>query len=156
MAIDPDSQLPDLLTTIAANPESTVHVSAPTEDDNVSSVCDIPSLPGEQTKVNFLGFQGEAESSEEGFQIDRFELYGHNFVDSESETEGGGESRFGAPQRDAGRTTDPTAIIDVDSLPQLSRWGRALLKNTLKRQMRLGFQKGTQSLPSPSPKCLTS
>ena len=91
-------------------------------------MCDVPSLPGEQTKVHFLGIQGEAESSEEGFQKDRFEFYGQNLVDSESGTEGGVESGFGAPQRDAGRTTDLTAIMDHGSLPQLSSWGRAFLK----------------------------
>ena len=128
MAIDPVSQLSELLTTIASNPESTVHVHAPTDDDNVSSVCDVPSLPGGQPRVHFLGIQGEAESSEEAFQMDRFENYGRNPVDSESGTEGGDESGFGDPQRDAGRTTDPTATIDLDSLPQLSSRSRVLLK----------------------------
>ena len=93
VAIDPDSQLPELLTTIGSNPESTVLVPAATDDDNVSSVCDIPLLQGGQPRVHFLGSQGEAERSDEDFKIDRSELYGQNTVDSESRTEGGPQRR---------------------------------------------------------------
>ena len=128
VAIDPDSQLPELLTIIAPKPEGTVHVLAPTDDDNVSSLCDVPSLPGGQPKVHFLGSQGEAGSFEEAFQIHRFELCGRNPVDSESGTESGDEARFGAAQPDAGRMTDPTVNTDLDSLPQFSDRSRALLK----------------------------
>ena len=83
-------------------------------------MCEVPSLPGGRPKVHFLSRQGEAESSEEVFQVDRFELYGRNTVDSESGIEGGDESGFGAPQHDTRGATDSTAAIDLESLPQLS------------------------------------
>ena len=105
--------------------------------------------------MHFLGSQGEAESSEEAFQTVRFEFFGRNPVDSESGTEGGGESGFGVQQRNAGRTTELTATIDLDSLPHLSvEAGR--FNDTSRRQMRSDFQKDTQLLPLQCHSCITS
>ena len=86
VASHPETQLPDLQATSISNSEDATPVPTPTDDDNVSSVCEVPSLPGGRPKVHFLGSQGEAESSKEASHVDHFELYGRNPDDSESGT----------------------------------------------------------------------
>ena len=93
VAKNPESQLPEILTTVGSNQETAAQVPILTDDDNLSSLCDAPSLPGGQPKVRFFPSQGDGESSKEA---SHFELYGGNPVDSESGTDGGDESSFGA------------------------------------------------------------
>ena len=128
VASNPGTQLPELVTARTCGLENATLVPVPTDDDNISSVCEELSLPGGRAKVHFLSSQGEAESSEEASQAERFKLYGRNPVDSESGTEGGKESGFEVPRRGTEGTIDATAAIDLDSLPQLSGRSRAQLK----------------------------
>ena len=128
IVLDSESQLPEPLPTVGSNQETAAQVTMQTDDDNTSSLCDAPSLPGGQPKVRFFLSQGDGESSEETSQLDHFELYGRNAVDSESGTDGGDESGFGAHKCGSGRTVDPTNATESDKLPHLSGRKRALLK----------------------------
>ena len=70
-----DLQLPEVRPALHPELEAVEQAPMQTDDDTTSSVQDVPSLPGGQTKVRFLPNQGEGGSSaEETLQFNPFEL----------------------------------------------------------------------------------
>ena len=79
--ITSETQLPELR--VRTNPGQTDVNKAPsrTDDDDVSSVCDVPALPGGGPKVQFLAGQSEEETTmEETSQINPIALYGFSIL----------------------------------------------------------------------------
>ena len=88
-----ESQLPELRD--RTGPESANVSGAPsrTDEENASSICDAPALPGGAHQVHFLGEQSDEEKTvEETSLVNPVALYGFNPFHTESGTEGGDET----------------------------------------------------------------
>ena len=72
-----ESQLPELRNRDESNPLDGSGVQPKTDEDNASSVCDVPSLPGGDPKIRFTEELGEEEESTgESSRLVPVELYG--------------------------------------------------------------------------------
>ena len=93
------------------------------DGDDVSSVCDAPTLRGRGPKVQFLvGQSGEDESMEETSQLAPVELYEHPPFVTESGTKGGDESCSDS------HVPRPSEKTEQDNNPHLSGRSRVILK----------------------------
>ena len=98
------------------------------ENDNTSSVYEVPALPNSEPKVRFLADLSEGEkTSEETCSLEKPALYGHVPEIDESGAEAGDESGLSTPFH-----LDPIASTSRepnDQLPDLSGRSRAILKS---------------------------
>ena len=87
------SQLPKLLPASNQRPMETPGLAIQTDDDNDSSLYEVPALPSSNPKVRFLTDLSESEKTvEEASSTGQFQLYGNIPHTSESGTETGEES----------------------------------------------------------------
>ena len=87
------SQLPELLPASNLRPMETPGLANQTDDDNDSSLYEVPALPSSNPKVRFLTDLSESEKTvEETGSTSQFQLYGNIPHTSESGTEAGEES----------------------------------------------------------------
>ena len=127
--ITSESQLPELRDRTDPESANISGVHSRTDDENASSICDAPALPGEAPQVHFLGGQSDEEKTIEGAsQINAVALYGFNPFYTESGTEGGDEtsSEVLVP----GTSKDPTRNPQPaqSRVSDLSGRSRAILK----------------------------
>ena len=104
--ITSESQLPE--SRDGTEPELVNVSGAPsrTDEENASSVCDAPALPGGAPQVHFLADQSEEEKTiEEISQVNPVALYGFNPFNTESGNEGGDETNSGIQM--PGTSKDP-------------------------------------------------
>ena len=127
IATSSGSQYPDLLTAAEEVQGDHSRTAPQSEDDNTSSVYEVPALPGNEPKVRFLADLREGEkTSEETSSLGKTALYGHIPGIDESGTEAGDESGPNTPHHQ-----DPIASTSRgldDQLPDLSGRSRAILK----------------------------
>ena len=124
-----ESQLPELRD--RTDPEMANISRAPsrTDDENASSICDVPALPGMAPHVHFLGGQSDEEkTADEVSQVNPVALYGFNPFHPESGTEGGddtsSEMLIPGTSKDLAPRAQPTQSRPSD----LSGRSRAILK----------------------------
>ena len=87
------SQLPELLPASNQCPMETLGLAIQTDDDNDSSLYEVPALPSSNPNVRFLTDLSESEKTvEETSSTGQFQLYGNIPHTSESGTEAGEES----------------------------------------------------------------
>ena len=107
-------QLPELLATTDAGQDNVATISLQTDDDNISSVCDAPPLPGCEPKIRFLTDQSEGQkSANEATQVNHLVLHGHNPIGFESGPDGGDESSFDTRVLDTSKESSPPAIAQI-------------------------------------------
>ena len=123
------SQLPEHLPASNQRPMETPGLAIQTEDDNDSSLYEVPALPSSNPKVRFLTDLSESEKTvEETSSTGQFQLYGNIPNTSESGTEAGEESatQIVEPSRQGPSAT--TSREAEDTLPELSERARAILR----------------------------
>ena len=100
-----------------------------TDDDNDSSVYEVPALPSNDPKVRFLTDLSESEeTAEETSPVGQIQLYGNIPNTSESGTEAGKESTTHVAETIHQGLTATTARRVEDKLPELSGRARAILR----------------------------
>ena len=123
------SQLPELLPASNLRPMETPGLAIQTDDDNDSSLYEVPALPSSNPKVRFLTDLSESEKTvEETGSTSQFQLYGNIPHTSESGTEAGEESsaQIVESSRQGPSITTPRGA--EDTLPELSGRARAILR----------------------------
>ena len=124
-----ESQLPELRNRDESGPLDGNGVQPKTDEDNASSVCDVPSLPGGDPKVRFTEELGEEEESTgESSRLVPVELYGRPPFGPESETECERETSSEGQPLGTGKTRTAGGSSSQDKLPELSGRSRAILK----------------------------
>ena len=124
-----ESQLPELRNRDESGPLDGSGVQPKTDEDNASSVCDVPSLPGGDPKVRFTEELGEEEESTgESSRLVPVELYGRPPFGPESETECERETSSEVQPLGTGKTRTAGGSSSQDKLPELSGRSRAILK----------------------------
>ena len=127
--ITSESQLPELLD--GTEPELVNVGGAPsrTDEENASSVCDAPALPGGAPRVHFLADQSEEEKTiKETSQVNPVALYGFNPFNTQSGTEGGDETNSEIQIPGTSKDPAPGSELLHSGLPDLSGRSRAILK----------------------------
>ena len=123
------TQLPELLSAHDSSREQSDLSNSRSNEDNDSSIYEVPALPSGEAKVRFLADLSEAEkTAEEVSHVDLPLLYGNNPVASESGTEGGDEMDSISHEVRPSRPSSSTVRRLDDGLPELSGRSRALLK----------------------------
>ena len=123
------SQLPELLPASSQSPIVTPGLANQTDDDNDSSLYEVPAMPSSNPKVRFLTDLSESEKTVgETSSTGQFQLYGNIPNTSESETEAGEESatQVIGPSRQV--PFDMTPRGAEETLPELSGRARAILR----------------------------
>ena len=124
-----ESQLPELRNRDESGPLDGSGVQPKTDEDNASSVCDVPSLPGDDPKVRFTEELGEEEESTgESSRLVPVELYGRPPFGPESETECERETSSEGQPLGTGKTRTAGGSSSQDKPPELSGRSRAILK----------------------------
>ena len=124
-----ESQLPELRNRNESGPLDGSGVQPRTDEDNASSVCDVPSLPGGDPKVRFTEELGEEEESTgESSRLVPVELYGRPPFGPESETECERETSSEGQPLGTGKTRTAGGSSSQGKLPELSGRSRAILK----------------------------
>ena len=124
-----ESQLPELRNRNESGLLDGSGVQPRTDEDNASSVCDVPSLPGGDPKVRFTEELGEEEESTgESSRLVPVELYGRPPFGPESETECERETSSEGQPLGTGKTRTAGGSSSQDKLPELSGRSRAILK----------------------------
>ena len=124
-----ESQLPELRNRDGSDPLDGSGVQPKTDEDNASSVCDVPSLPGGDPKVRFTEELGEEEESTgESSRLVPVELYGRPPFGPESETECERVTSFECQPLGTGKTRTAGGSSSQDKPPELSGRSRAILK----------------------------
>ena len=124
-----ESQLPELRNRDESGPLDGSGVQPKTDEDNASSVCDVPSLPGGDPKVRFTEELGEEEESTgESSRLVPVELYGRPPFGPESETECERETSSEGQPLGTGKTRTAGGSSSQDKPPDLSGRSRAILK----------------------------
>ena len=124
-----ESQLPELRNRDESGPLDGSGVQPKTDEDNASSVCDVPSLPGGDRKVRFTEELGEEEESTgESSRLVPVELYGRPPFGPESETECERETSSECQPLGTGKTRTAGGSSSQDKPPELSGRSRAILK----------------------------
>ena len=124
-----ESQLPELRDRTDPEPANISGAPSRTDDENASSICDAPALPGGAPQVHFLGGQSDEEkTADEVSQVNPVALYGFNPFHTESGTEGGddtsSEALIPGTSKDLAPQTQPTQ----SKFSELSGRSRAILK----------------------------
>ena len=100
-----------------------------TNEDNASSVCDVPSLPGGDLKVRFtVGQNEEEESTEESSRRVPVELYGYPPFAPETGTECEEDTSLEMQPLGSGKKRAASGNLNLDKLRDLSGRSRAILK----------------------------
>ena len=124
-----ESQLPELRNRNESGPLDGSGVQPRTDEDNASSVCDVPSLPGGDPKVRFTEELGEEEESTgESSRLVPVELYGRPPFGPESEIECERETSSEGQPLGTGKTRTAGGSSSQGKLPELSGRSRAILK----------------------------
>ena len=127
IATSSNSQYPELLTATMEDRGHQFKTAPQSEDDNTSSLYEVPVLPSNEPKVRFLADLSEGEkTSEETCNLGKPALNGHVPGIDESGAEAGDESGSSTPLHQ-----DPIASTSRepdDQLPDLSGRSRAILK----------------------------
>ena len=123
------TQLRELLSAPDLSQEHSDPSNWQSNEDNDSSIYEVPSLPSGETRVRFLTDLSAAEkTAEEASHVDFPILYGNNPITSESRTEGGDELEpVTLPARLNRPSTSSVKRVN-DGLPELSGRSRASLK----------------------------
>ena len=88
-----ESQLPELRNRDNSDQAEVSGAQSRTDEDNASSVCDVPALPGGDPKVRFAVGQSEyEESTEKSGRLVPVELYGYPLFAPDSGTECKGDT----------------------------------------------------------------
>ena len=141
IATSSGSQYPELLTAAEEVQGDQSRTAPQSEDDNTSSVYEVPALPGNEPKVRFLADLSEGEkTSEETSSLGKTALYGHIPGIDESGTEASDESGPVTPHHQ-----DPIASTSRgldDQLPDLSGRSRAILKTYFLEEKAFNLPRG--------------
>ena len=123
------TQLPELRDREDPNQSEASGVQSKTDEDNASTVCDVPALPGGDPKVRFaVSRSEEEESTEEASRLVPVELYGYPPFAPETETECEGDTSSEKQPLRPGDTCGTSGCLNQDRLPDLSGRSRAILK----------------------------
>ena len=123
------SQLPELRDREDPNQSEASGIQSKTDEDNASTVCDVPALPGGDPKVRFaVSRSEEEESTEESSRLVPVELYGYPPFAPETETECEGDTSSKKQPLGPGNTCGTSGGLSQDRLPDLSGRSRAILK----------------------------
>ena len=123
------SQLPELRDREDPNQSEASGIQSKTDEDNASTVCDVPALPGGDPKVRFaVSRSEEEESTEESSRLVPVELYGYPPFAPETETECEGDTSSEKQPLGPGNTCGTSGGLSQDRLPDLSGRSRAILK----------------------------
>ena len=123
------SQLPELRDREDPNQSEASGIQSKTDEDNASTVCDVPALPGGDPKVRFaVSRSEEEESTEESSRLVPVELYGYPLFAPETETECEGDTSSEKQPLGPGNTCGTSGSLSQDRLPDLSGRSRAILK----------------------------
>ena len=150
IATSSGSQYPELLTAAEEVQGDQSRTAPQSEDDNTSSVYEVPALPGNEPKVRFLADLSEGEKTSEGTSsLGKTALYGHIPGIDESGTEAGDESGPNAPHHQ-----DPIASTSRgldDQLPDLSGRSRAILKTYFLEEKAFNLPRGDPTVAFTEP-----
>ena len=124
-----ESQLPKLRDRDYSGKADVSGTRSRTDEDNASSVCHVPALPGGAPKERFTVSQNEEEeSTEESSRLVPVELYGYPPFAPESGTEGEGETSSERQPLGPSKERATSGNLNQDGLPDLSGHSRAILK----------------------------
>ena len=124
-----ESQLPELRNKNNSDQVDASGIQSRTDEDNASSICDVPALPGGDPKVRFaVGLGDEEESTGESSRLVPVELYGRPPFGPEFETECEGDTGSEGQLLESGKTWTAGGSSHPDKLPDLSGRSRAILK----------------------------
>ena len=141
IATTSNSQYPELLTATKDNGNDLSRTALNSEEDNASSVYEVPALPNNEPKVRFLADLSEGEkTSEETSSFVRPSLYGHIPGLSESEANAGDESGISTPLPED--LIASTSRGPDDQLPELSGRSRAILKTYFLEEKAFNLPRG--------------
>ena len=129
VVITSGSQLPELRDREDPNQSEASGIQSKSDEDNASTVCDVPALPGGDPKVSFaVSRSEEEESTEESSRLVPVELYGYPPFAPETETECEGDTSSEKQPLGPGNTCGTSRGLSQDRLPDLSGRSRAILK----------------------------
>ena len=124
-----ESQLPELRNKNDSDQVDASGVQSRTDEDNASSICDVPALPGGDLKVRFAeGLGEEEEPTGEASRLVPVELYGRPPFGPESGTECEGDTSSEEQPLETGKTRTAGGSSNQGKLPDLSDRSRAILK----------------------------
>ena len=105
-------------------------VQSRTDEDNASSICDVPALRigGDRTVRFAVGLGDEEESTGESSRLVPVELYGRPLFGPKSGTECEGDTGSEGQLLESGKTWTAGGSSHLDKLPDLSGRRRAILK----------------------------
>ena len=133
-----ESQLPELRNKNDSDQVDASGVQSRTDDDNASSICDVPALPGGDPKVRFAeGLGEEEEPTGESSRLVPVELYGRPPFGPEYGTECDGDTSSEGQSLETGKTWTAGGSSNQDKNPDLS--GRSKVAGHPERVLRGGF-----------------
>ena len=122
----PGSQLPQLLPTSQKDPENSATTVAQIDDDNETSMYEVPALPSSGPRVRFLVDSSEGEETvEKASKPDCPLLYASIPNVSESGTEARGEKVSGTTKLPQRKLIATSSKQTDDQLPEMSGRSRA-------------------------------
>ena len=144
-----ESQLPELRDRTGLETANISGAPSRTDDENASSICDAPALPGMTPQVHFLGGQGDEEkTADEVSQVNPVALYGFNPFHPQSGTEGGDDTNsemlIPGTSKDLAPRTQPTQ----SRLSGFSGRSRAILKEYFDEAAPIRLPVGHSTVPS--------
>ena len=123
------SQLPELQDATESGQAANNNSPPLTDNDNVSSICDVPALPGGESKVQILPDQsGDDSATEESNLVVPVVLYRRHPFSRESGIEGGDETCSDGQAPETSKMTSVKFQTAKDDPPHLSGRSRAILK----------------------------
>ena len=123
------SQLPELRDRENLSQSEASGIQSKTDEDNASTVSDVPALPGGDPKVRFaVSRSEEEESAEESSRLVPVDLYGYPSFAPETETECEGDTSSEKQPPGPSNTCGTSGSLGQDRLPDLSGRSRAILK----------------------------
>ena len=148
------TQLPELRDREDPNQSEASGVQTKTDEDNASTVCDVPALPGGDPKVRFaVSRSEEEESTEEASRLVPVELYGYPPFAPETETECEGDTSSEKQPLGPGDTCGTSGGLNQDRLPDLSGRSRAIVKEYFEEASPIRLPVGHTMSLSLSPRC---
>ena len=148
------TQLPELLPAHDLSREHSDPSNLQSNEDNDSSVYEIPALPSGEARVRFLADLSEAEkTTEKTSHIDLPVFYGNIPIASESGTEGGDELDPDSHRARPSRPCSSSVRRLEDGLPELSGRSRALLKTYFDEANSFNLPQGHPTVIFLSRKC---
>ena len=138
--ITSESQLPELRDRTDPESANISGAHSRTDNENASSVCDAPALPGKVPQVHFLGGQ-----------INPVALYGFNPFYTESGTEGGDETSSEVLVPGTSKDPAPNPQSTQSRFPDFFGRSRAILKEYFDEAAPIRLPEGHSTVPFTEP-----